>query len=161
VQQGVELGPNIGSWPNGIKLGSDLLVYPLLTQCLPGFDHQWEALGAPLLDPRLHPMGTDGVHDQRPEWHASMWRPEPPQRIEDADPLHVDAVQDGGVPHDHADQVVDDGKDGQFLQHAWYGFTMQHMCRVPAQWEPQVDFCPFSVSICKCSDLYKQWVLHS
>ena len=26
---------------------------------------------------------------------------------------------------------------------------------------PDVDFCPFSVSICKCSDLYKQWVLHS
>src|SRR5262249_15774486 len=26
---------------------------------------------------------------------------------------------------------------------------------------PQLDFCPFPVSNCKCSDLYKQHVLHS
>jgi hypothetical protein len=54
--------------PNGMKLGSDLLVYQLLTQYVPGFEHEREALGAPLLDPRLHPMGAEGVHAQRPEW---------------------------------------------------------------------------------------------
>jgi hypothetical protein len=117
----------VGSWVNGIKLASDLLVYQLLTQCLPGFDHQREALGSPLLDARLHPMGADGVHDQRSEWHASMWRTEPPQRVEEADPLHADTLQGGGVPHDQADQVINDGKHRQFFQHAWHGFAVQHI----------------------------------
>ena len=52
-----------GSWPNGIKLGSDLLVYQLLLQCLPRFDHQGEALGSPLLDPWFDAMGAKGIHD--------------------------------------------------------------------------------------------------
>jgi hypothetical protein len=34
------------------------LLEQLLTQFLPGLDHQWEAFGAPLLDARLHPMGA-------------------------------------------------------------------------------------------------------
>jgi hypothetical protein len=44
--------------PNGVKLTSELLLEQLLTQFLPGLDHQWEAFGAPLLDARLHPMGA-------------------------------------------------------------------------------------------------------
>jgi hypothetical protein len=47
-----------GQEPNGIKLTSELLLEQLLTQFLPGLDHQWEAFGAPLLDARLHPMGA-------------------------------------------------------------------------------------------------------
>jgi hypothetical protein len=47
-----------GQEPNGIKLASELWLEQLRTQFLPGCDHQWEALGAPLLDARLHPMGT-------------------------------------------------------------------------------------------------------
>jgi hypothetical protein len=57
--------PDYGSWPNGIKLASKLLLYQLLTQCLPRFDHQREALGPPLLDARLHAMRSDRVDDQR------------------------------------------------------------------------------------------------
>jgi hypothetical protein len=51
------------SGPNGIKFASELLLYQLLTQFLPGFDQKGEALGPPLLDARLHPMGAHGVHD--------------------------------------------------------------------------------------------------
>jgi hypothetical protein len=50
---------------NGIKLASELLLDHLLTQFLPGFDHQREALGSPFLDARLHAMRSDGVDDQR------------------------------------------------------------------------------------------------
>jgi hypothetical protein len=50
---------------NGIKLASKLLVYQLLTQFLPGFDHKREALGPPFLDTRLYAMRSDGVDDQR------------------------------------------------------------------------------------------------
>jgi hypothetical protein len=48
-----------------MKLTSELLLYQrLLTQFLPRFDHEGEALGSPLLDARLHPMRADGVDDQ-------------------------------------------------------------------------------------------------
>jgi hypothetical protein len=52
--------------PNGIKLAPECLLERLLTQFLPGFHHQREAFGAPLLDPRFHPMRADGVHEQGP-----------------------------------------------------------------------------------------------
>jgi hypothetical protein len=61
-----EMAPNNGSWPNGMKLAPELLLYQLLTQFLPRFDPQREALGPSLLDARLHPMRADGVHDQGP-----------------------------------------------------------------------------------------------
>jgi hypothetical protein len=48
-----------------MELPSELLLYQLLTQFLPGFDHEREALEPPFLDARLHPMGAYVVHDQR------------------------------------------------------------------------------------------------
>ena len=106
----------LGSWPNGIKLASELLLDQLLTQCLPGFDHKREAFGPPFLDARLHAMRSDGVDDQRASWDTSARRAQPPKRIQKTDPLHAHVLEDGRVPHDHADPGVDDGKDGQFLQ---------------------------------------------
>ena len=47
-----------------MKLTSELLLYQLLTQLLPGFDHEREALGAPLLDTQFRTMGMCRVHDQ-------------------------------------------------------------------------------------------------
>jgi hypothetical protein len=47
-----------------MKLASELLLDQLLTQFLPGFDHEREALRSPLLDARFHPMRADGVDDQ-------------------------------------------------------------------------------------------------
>jgi hypothetical protein len=53
----------VGSYANGIKLASELLLDHLLTQFVPGFDHKREALGSPFLDARLHSMRSDGVDD--------------------------------------------------------------------------------------------------
>jgi hypothetical protein len=50
--------------PNGMKLTPERVLYQLLTQLLPGCDHQREALGAPLLDTGLYPMRSEGIHDQ-------------------------------------------------------------------------------------------------
>jgi hypothetical protein len=110
-----------------MKLAAALVLDQLPAQFVPGFDHEGKALRAPLLDPRLHPMGACGVHDQRYSWHAGTWCAEPPQRIQEADPLHVAVLEHGRVPRDHADEVVDEGKDGSFLQHAWHRLTVQHI----------------------------------
>jgi hypothetical protein len=53
-----------GLRPNGIKLTLEFLLYQLLTQCLPGFNHKRKALGPPLLDARLHPMGANRDNHQ-------------------------------------------------------------------------------------------------
>jgi hypothetical protein len=63
-----------------MKLTSELWLDQLLTQFLPGFDHEREALGPPLLDARLHPMRADGVHDQGPSRHTGARGAEPPRR---------------------------------------------------------------------------------
>jgi hypothetical protein len=69
--------PELLSKPNGIQLTSRLLLEQLLAQCLPGFDHQGETLGPPLLDARLHAMRSDGVDDQCSQWHSGARRAEP------------------------------------------------------------------------------------
>jgi hypothetical protein len=110
-----------------MKLTSDFLLYQLLTQSLPGCDHEGEALGPPLLDARLHARRSDGVDDQPAERYPAARGAEPPERIQEADPLYADVLAHGGVPHDHADQVVDHGKDGQFLQDTWHRLTVQYL----------------------------------
>jgi hypothetical protein len=78
-----------------MKLASGLLLDQLLTQCLPGFDHQWEALGAPFLDTRLHAMRSDGDDDQHASRDPATRRAEPSQRIETADPLDAEVLASG------------------------------------------------------------------
>jgi hypothetical protein len=109
-----------GSWPNGLKFTAEFL---------PGFAHQREALRSPCLDPRLHPRRALGIDDEGSQGRPGAWRAEPPQRIAEADPLRAEALKCGGVPHDHADHVVNHGQDGQLLQHARYGLTMPHIHR--------------------------------
>jgi hypothetical protein len=46
-----------------MKLACELLLYQLLTQFLPGFEHEGEALGPSFLDARLYPMRSDGIGD--------------------------------------------------------------------------------------------------
>jgi hypothetical protein len=53
-----------GSSANGIKLASERLLDQLPAQFLSGFNHEREALGSPLFDPRLCPMQADGVDKQ-------------------------------------------------------------------------------------------------
>jgi hypothetical protein len=74
------------------EVSSERLLEQLLMQFLPGFHHQREALGSPLLDPRLHPMRADGVDEQGPSRDSSVRGPEPAQRVEEADPLHADVL---------------------------------------------------------------------
>jgi hypothetical protein len=54
----------LGSWPEGIKLTSTLLLHQRLTQFLPGVDDESQAFGAPLLEARLQPVRADGVDHQ-------------------------------------------------------------------------------------------------
>ena len=84
-----------GSAANGIKLASERLLDHLLTQFLPGFDHQREALGSPFLDARLHARRSDGVDDQRASRDAGARPAEPPPRLQKADPLHAEALEQG------------------------------------------------------------------
>jgi hypothetical protein len=72
-----------------MKFASDLWVYQLLTPCLPGCDHEWEALGPLFLDARLYAMRADGVDEPRASWDAGAWRAAPSPRIPHADPLHA------------------------------------------------------------------------
>ena len=109
-----------------MKLAPECVLDQLPAQCLSGLNHPWAALGSPLLDPRLPPIGACGVHAQRYEGHAGTWRAAPPPRSEAADPLHGDVSEGGGVPHDQADPGVPEGQDGQLLQHARSGFTVPH-----------------------------------
>jgi hypothetical protein len=78
-----------------MKLISERLLDQLLTQVLPGCDHEREALGAPLLDTRLYPMRSEGIHDQGGSRYPGTWRAKPPQRVHKADPLHVDVLELG------------------------------------------------------------------
>jgi hypothetical protein len=78
-----------------MKLASDLILDQLLTEFLPGLDHEGETLGPPFLDTRLHAMRSDGVDDQRSSPDPSAWRTEPPQRIQKADPPHADVLEHG------------------------------------------------------------------
>jgi len=50
--------------PNGIKLAHACLLEQLLSQFLPGFDHQGEGLGPPLLDARLRPKRAHRINEQ-------------------------------------------------------------------------------------------------
>jgi hypothetical protein len=81
--------------PNGINLASELWLDQLLTQCLPGCDHQWEALGSPFLDARFHAMWADGVDDQRASRDPGARRAEPPQGIQKAHPRHAEVLEHG------------------------------------------------------------------
>ena len=103
---------------NGLKLASEPLLDPLLAQFLPGCEHERGALGAPLLDAGLPPMGAYGVHEQRHAWSASVWRAEPPQGIEDADPLRGEVLACRRWPHDQTHEMVDDGQGGHLLRHS-------------------------------------------
>ena len=54
-------------------------------------------------------------------------RAEPPQGIDEADPLQGHALPLRRCQHDHADQVVDQGKDGQLLEDPDEALTVQHI----------------------------------
>ena len=85
----------LGSWPNGMKGASERLLDQLLTQFLPGFDHTRAALGPPFLDARFPARRSDRGDDQPSSWDAGARRAEPPQRLQNAQPLPADVVAHG------------------------------------------------------------------
>jgi hypothetical protein len=99
-----------------MKLASELVLDPLLTQVLPGLAHQGDTREPPFLDARRHARRSDGVDDPRASWAPGARRAQPAERIQNTDPRHAHGLESGGVPHDQADEVVDEGNGGQFLQ---------------------------------------------
>jgi hypothetical protein len=73
-----------------MKFSFAFLSYQLLTQGLPGVHPPGEGLGPPLLDARLHPMGADGIDEQGSSRHLGAQGAEPPQGIDNADPLEAE-----------------------------------------------------------------------
>jgi hypothetical protein len=76
-----------------MKIASERLLDQRPAQFLSGFNHEREALGSPLFDPRLCPMRADGIDAQGPSRDPSARRAEPPQRIHKADALHAEVLK--------------------------------------------------------------------
>jgi hypothetical protein len=68
------------------------IVHPNGSMSIAAFAPRPVTLGPPLFDARLHPMRAGGVDDQRSSWDTGARRAEPPQRIEEADPLHANVL---------------------------------------------------------------------
>lgn len=50
---------------------------------------------------------------------------EPAQRVEKADPIHVDVLTLSGLPHDEAHQMVNERENHQLFEHAVDGFAFE------------------------------------
>src|SRR5882724_6285971 len=82
--------PNVGSYANGIQLGSKCVLYQGLAQQTSWFAHKREGFGPPLFDSGLDAVRTYGIDEQELQRHAGVRGPEPPQSVQKADPFHVD-----------------------------------------------------------------------
>jgi hypothetical protein len=72
-------------------------------------------------------MRSAGGDAQRSSRDPGTRCAEPPQRVEEVDPLHVSVSAYGEVPHGHADHIVDEGKDSQSLQGTWHRLVVQYL----------------------------------
>ena len=113
-----------GANQNGIQLGSNGLLYQLVTQYLTWFRHEGILLGAPLLDPGFDPIGTPEIDEQLFQWHPTFGGTEPPQGIDKADPFDVYLLMSGRLQHDEPDEIVDQGEDRQFFKYSKDRFTV-------------------------------------
>ena len=123
------LRPTLRFYATGMKLASELVLDPLLTQVLPRLAHQGDTREPPFLDARRHARRSDEVDDPRASRDAGAWPAEPPQRIQNADPRHAEVVTCGGVAHDQTPEVIDEGQHRHCGQHAWHGVAVQHVHR--------------------------------
>src|SRR5262252_8287987 len=102
--------------PNGIKLSSNTLLYQNVTGVSTWFCEEWVRLGPTFHGPRLDSPRSVGIDYQRGQGFPGTRRAEPAQGIHEAAPLQSHALPMRRCQHDHADQGVDEGKDGQLLQ---------------------------------------------
>ncbi len=113
--------------PNGIKLGSNSLLFQCLTCFTPWLCEERIWFGPAFDGTRLHAARTVGIDDQGGQRFPRTRRAEPPQGINEADPLQGHALPLRRGQHHHADEVVDEREDGQLLQDPDEAFAVQHI----------------------------------
>jgi hypothetical protein len=100
------------------------LLYQLLTQCLPGFAHNWEALGPLLLDADLPDRGVQGAQSMLfVACQDSARRATAVPSDSSSTPCR--SVECGEVAHHPVVQVIHEGAKRSFLPHAWGRFAGQ------------------------------------
>ena len=110
-----------------MKLSSNSLLYQGLPCCPTRFCKKRIGLGS-----TFDRAGLDSVRAVRidHQWGQGVSRTsgtEPSQGIDEADATEGHALTLRRGQHDHADQVVDQGKDGQLLQDPDETLTVQHI----------------------------------
>src|SRR5712691_6138534 len=113
--------------PNGIKLSSSTLLYQDFTGFTPWFCEERIRFGPAFDGTRLNAARTVGIDDQGRERFPRTRRAEPPQGINEADPLQGHALPLRRGQHHHADEVVDEREDGQLLQDPDEALAVQHL----------------------------------
>jgi len=117
----------MGSDPNGIKLSSNTLLYQGFTGFSPWFCEERIRFGPAFDGAWLDAVRTVGIDDQGRQRFPRTRRAEPPQGIDEADPLQGHALSLRRFQHDHTHQVVDEGEDGELLQDPNEALAVQHI----------------------------------
>src|SRR6266446_5895966 len=112
---------------NGIKLGSNSLLFQCLTCFTPWLCEERIWFGPAFDGTRLHAARTVGIDDQGGQRFPRTRRTEPPQGINEVDPLQGHALPLRRGQHHHADEVVDEREDGQLLQDPDEALAVQHL----------------------------------
>ena len=102
-------------------------MYQDVTGFTPWFCEERIRFGPAFDGARLNAARTVGIDDQGGQRFPRTRRAEPPQGIDEADPLQGHALPLRRGQHHHADEVVDEGEDGQLLQDPDEAFAVQHI----------------------------------
>ena len=93
--------------PNGIKLGSNTLLYQGITGFSTRFHEERVRLGPAFDRAGLDPVRSVGIDHERGQWFPRASGAEPPQGIDEADPIEGDPLPLRGFEHNNPDEVVD------------------------------------------------------
>src|SRR5208337_1969023 len=108
-------------------LSRQVLIPQELAQFGPRLLHHWVLLGTPLPHPRLVPPRTPRVDHQLRHLLPLLGAAQPPQRVDEADPIRFDTLTARRLAHRHSHQVVCQGIHRQFLEHAIHCHALQHI----------------------------------
>ncbi len=110
-----------------MKLSRKWFGHQVFPQDISGPNHVREILSASFLTAWLNTVGSFGVYDKHGQWTARWNRRQPPQHVDETDPMGRYVLPLAGGLHDRADEIVDDRKQGQFSPHARFRLTSQHV----------------------------------